>query len=144
MPTPGQLPALLMHQPHLHRRPQRRRRQQRPPPPRLQQRRRLYQDPPKRQGLAQHPRRAHNFHLSKAKLTTYSSMKNKPTAQSRPARRSPWLALVSPLRRLGENGYFNLRVLLGLLITLTGVFLALVGFGRFALPAASIAQTQTR
>ena len=55
----------------------------------------------------------------KKKLTTYSSMKNKPTAQS---------------------GFFNVRGLIGLLIALTGVIFVLLGFGTFAVPAASIKQ----
>src|SRR5204863_9766739 len=37
---------------------------------------------------------------------------------------------------------FTLLVLFGLLITLTGVILAVLGFGTFAVPAASVTQTQ--
>src|SRR6266567_9107951 len=48
-------------------------------------------------------------------------MKKKSASQSAPARRS-----------LGEGGFFNLRVLIGLFIVLAGVFLALVGFGTFS------------
>src|SRR6266704_3693180 len=43
-------------------------------------------------------------------------MKKKSTSQSAPARRS-----------LGEGGFFNLRVLIGLFVALAGVFLALCG-----------------
>src|SRR5436309_4642954 len=45
-------------------------------------------------------------------------MKKKSASQSAPARRS-----------LGEGGFFNLRVLIGLFIVVAGVFLALAGFG---------------
>ena len=39
----------------------------------------------------------------------------------------------TPARRsLGEGGFFNLRVLIGLLVVLAGVFLALLGFGTFS------------
>src|SRR5436189_3077606 len=51
-------------------------------------------------------------------------MKKKSTSQSAPARRS-----------LGEGGFFNLRVLIGLFIVLAGVFLALAGFGAFSAQA---------
>src|SRR5256884_1075779 len=51
-------------------------------------------------------------------------MKKKSTSQSAPARRS-----------LGEGGFFNLRVLIGLFIVLAGVFLALLGFGAFSAQA---------
>src|SRR5436309_9132569 len=51
-------------------------------------------------------------------------MKKTTTSQSAPARRS-----------LGEGGFFNLRLLIGLLIVLVGVFLALVGFGTFSAQA---------
>ena len=45
-------------------------------------------------------------------------MKEKSASQSAPARRS-----------LGEGGFFNLRVLVGLFIVLAGIFLALLGLG---------------
>jgi S-layer family protein len=45
-------------------------------------------------------------------------MKKKSTSQSAPAPRS-----------LGEGGFFNLRVLVGLFVFLSGVFLALLSFG---------------
>src|SRR5204863_4317603 len=48
-------------------------------------------------------------------------MKKKSASQSAPARRS-----------LGEGGFFNLRVLIGLFIVLAGVFLELAGFGTFS------------
>jgi hypothetical protein len=41
---------------------------------------------------------------------------------------------------LGEGGFFNLRVVIGLFVLLAGVFLALAGFGVFS--AASTAQAQ--
>jgi hypothetical protein len=48
-------------------------------------------------------------------------MKKKSTSSSAPARRS-----------LGEGGFFNLRVLIGLFIGLVGVLLALLGSGTFS------------
>src|SRR5438876_2273069 len=48
-------------------------------------------------------------------------MKKNSTDQSVPARRS-----------LGEGGFFNLRVLIGLFVVLAGVFLALFGMGAFS------------
>src|SRR5213594_1368179 len=51
-------------------------------------------------------------------------MKKTTASQSAPARRSP-----------GEGGFFNLRLLIGLFIALAGVFLALLGFGTFAVQA---------
>jgi len=48
-------------------------------------------------------------------------MKKKSASQSAPARRS-----------LGEGGFFNLRVLIGLFVVLAGVFLALFGMGAFS------------
>src|SRR5881296_3206256 len=56
-------------------------------------------------------------------------MKKKSASQSAPARRS-----------LGEGGFFNLRVLIGLFIVLAGVFLALIGLGTFSGLTASSAQ----
>ena len=35
-------------------------------------------------------------------------------------------------RKLGEGGFFNLRVLIGLFVVLAGVLLALLGFGTFS------------
>ena len=67
-------------------------------------------------------------------------MKKKRTAQSRPARNSPWLVVVFPRRRLGEGGFLNPRAVIALLIALTGVLLALLGFGTFAVSAANMKQ----
>nr|UXE45338.1 hypothetical protein Hi04_10k_c4637_00025 [uncultured bacterium] len=60
-------------------------------------------------------------------------MKKKLTAQSAPARRT-----------LGEGGFLNLRVLIGLFIVLTGVCLALAGVGAFSALTASMAQAQQK
>src|SRR5438034_9633396 len=60
-------------------------------------------------------------------------MKKKSASQSTPARRS-----------LGEGGFFNLRVLIGLSVILAGVFLALAGFGTFSAITASSAQAQQK
>jgi hypothetical protein len=51
-------------------------------------------------------------------------MKKNSTSQSAPAR-----------HHLGEGGFFNLRVLIGLFVILAGVFLALLGFGAFSAQA---------
>src|SRR5437667_8511906 len=51
-------------------------------------------------------------------------MKKLSTSQSAPVRRT-----------LGEAGFFNLRVLIGLFVILSGVFLALLGFGAFSAQA---------
>jgi len=51
-------------------------------------------------------------------------MKKHSTSQSAPARRT-----------LGEAGFFNLRVLIGLFVVLAGVLLALLGFGAFSAQA---------
>src|SRR5438876_5612866 len=60
-------------------------------------------------------------------------MKKKSASQSAPARRS-----------LGEGGFFNLRVLIGLFIVLAGVFLALAGLGTFSAITANSAQAQQK
>ena len=44
-------------------------------------------------------------------------------------------------KRTAQSAFFNLRVVIGLLITLTGVFLGLQGYGPFV-PAASITPAQ--
>src|SRR5216684_2553399 len=65
-------------------------------------------------------------------------MKKKSTSKSAPARRSPWLPVVprpAGRRRLGEGGFFNLRVSIGASVILTGVLLALAGFGVFSAQA---------
>jgi hypothetical protein len=46
-------------------------------------------------------------------------------------------------KRTVHSALFSLRVLIGLLIALTGAILALLGFGTLTVPTASIAQTQT-
>ena len=51
-------------------------------------------------------------------------MKKISTPQSAPVRRNP-----------GEAGFFNIRVLISLLVILAGVFLALLSFGAFSLQA---------
>ena len=60
-------------------------------------------------------------------------MKKKSASQSAPARRS-----------LGEGGFFNLRVLIGLLMALAGVLLALGGLGTFSGITANSAQAQQK
>jgi hypothetical protein len=45
-------------------------------------------------------------------------------------------------KRNAQSAYFNLRVLIALLVAVTGIILALVGFGAFAVRAASTTQTQ--
>src|SRR5436190_11441364 len=54
-------------------------------------------------------------------------MKKHSTSASAPARRN-----------LGEAGFFNVRVLIGLFVILAGVFLALLGFGAFSAQAPRI------
>jgi len=44
-------------------------------------------------------------------------------------------------KRTTQSTFFNLRLVIGLLIALTGVILALLGFGTFAVRAASMKQT---
>ena len=68
-------------------------------------------------------------------------MKKKSTSQlvrhslgeggSAPARRIPWPAVVSRRRRLGEGGFFNLRVLFASVFCLAGVLIALGGAGLY-------------
>src|SRR2546428_7476580 len=60
-------------------------------------------------------------------------MKKKSASQSAPARRS-----------LGEGGFFNLRVLIGLFVVLAGVFLALASLGTFSAIAASSPRAQKK
>ena len=66
-----------------------------------------------------------------AKATPLHPMKKKSTSQSAPARRSPWLAVVSRRRRLGESGFFNFRVLLASVFCLASSFIALGGAGLY-------------
>src|SRR6266513_6073183 len=51
-------------------------------------------------------------------------MKKNSTSQSAPARRT-----------IGEAGFFNVRVLIGLFVILAGIFFALLGFGAFSAQA---------
>src|SRR5262249_40501035 len=60
-------------------------------------------------------------------------MKKKSASQSAPARRN-----------LGEGGFFNLRVLIGLFILLAAVFLALASIGTFSAIAASSTRAQQK
>src|SRR5438552_12670924 len=60
-------------------------------------------------------------------------MKENSTSQSAPA-----------CRNLGNGGFPNLRVLIGLFIVLAGVFLALIGLGTFSWLTASSAQAQQK
>ena len=60
-------------------------------------------------------------------------MKKKSASQSAPARRN-----------LGEGGFFNVRVLIGLFASVTGVLLALAGFGTFSGISANSAQAQQK
>jgi hypothetical protein len=50
----------------------------------------------------------------------------------------------SALARLGEGGFFNIRVLIGLLMLISGIFLALTGLGTFSSLTASSAQAQQK
>src|ERR1700719_4271760 len=54
-------------------------------------------------------------------------MKTKPTSQSVPASRSSWLALVFARRRVGESGFFNVRVLIASVFCLAGISVVLGG-----------------
>lgn len=56
-------------------------------------------------------------------------MKKKSTSRSIPARRGPAIAGRRPV---GEGGFFNLRVLIGLCIVFVGACLALAGLGAFS------------
>src|SRR5437764_3633349 len=60
-------------------------------------------------------------------------MKENSTSQSAPA-----------CRNLGNGGFFNLRVLIGLFVVLAGVFLALIGLGTFSGLTASSAEAQQK
>src|SRR5881392_698673 len=68
-------------------------------------------------------------------------MKKKHTAQSAPARQS---ARASFRSSLGEGGFSNLRVLIGLLIVVAGVFLALLGSGASLPSGSSSAKAQQK
>jgi hypothetical protein len=71
-------------------------------------------------------------------------MNKKHTAQSAPARRSRLLRRSSCEGWIGEGGFFNLRVLIGLFIVVAGVGLALAGLGAFSALTASMAQAQQK
>src|SRR6266576_4356050 len=60
-------------------------------------------------------------------------MKKKSASQSAPARRN-----------LGEGGFLNLRVLIGLFVVLAGIFVALLASGVFSATAQSVIQTMTK
>ena len=59
-------------------------------------------------------------------------MKKKSASRSAPARRS-----------LGEGGFFNIRVLIGVFILLAGVLLALASSGVFSVAAQNVIQAMT-
>src|SRR6266446_1328007 len=75
-------------------------------------------------------------------------MKKHSTNQFATARRSPSLAIVFKRRRLGESGFFNLRLSIGLLTMTTGLSLALfvaTPFGRgAAAPTAGTGKAQQK
>ena len=73
-------------------------------------------------------------------------MKKKSTSQLRHELASTRKHSVSaPARRsLGEGGFFNLRVLIGVFIVLAGAFLTLLGLGVFSAITASSAQAQQK
>src|SRR5438046_8665558 len=66
-------------------------------------------------------------------------MKKKTTSQL--VHRSPWLAVVFTRGRLGEGGFFNLRVLIASVFCLAGVFIALAGAGLYLGPSKAQAQS---
>ncbi|HEV8417392.1 MAG TPA: sialidase family protein [Candidatus Udaeobacter sp.] len=69
-------------------------------------------------------------------------MKSKHTAQSAPARRSRLLRRSICEGWVGEAGFFNLRLLIGVFIVVAGVFVALAGLGAFSALTASMARAQ--
>jgi hypothetical protein len=75
-------------------------------------------------------------------------MKQQSTNQFATARRSPSLAMVFKQRRVGESGFLNLRVSIGLLTITTGLSLALfvaTPFGRgAAAPTAGTGKAQQK
>src|SRR5437762_4073689 len=67
------------------------------------------------------------------------------TASSRPLMKENSTSQSAPAcRNLGNGGFPNLRVLIGLFIVLAGVFLALIGLGTFSWLTASSAQAQQK
>src|SRR5438874_4051777 len=57
-------------------------------------------------------------------------MKKKSASQSPPARRSPWPVRSFMRRRLGEGGFFKLRVLVAVLLCFSAITLVLFAFGK--------------
>src|SRR5256886_10470787 len=57
-------------------------------------------------------------------------MKKKSASQLPPARRSPWPVRSFMRRRLGEGGFFKLRVLVALLLCFAAITLVLFAFGK--------------
>src|SRR6266581_9175742 len=54
--------------------------------------------------------------------------------------------LCAPMKKqfISRSAFFNPRVLIGFVLCSAGVFLALLGFGAFSAPAASMAQAQQK
>jgi hypothetical protein len=71
-------------------------------------------------------------------------MKKKSASRSAPARRSLSTLRSLGQRLVGQGGFFNPRVLIGLVVVLGGVFLALAGSGVFSAAAQSIIQGMTK
>src|SRR5437870_2432283 len=57
-------------------------------------------------------------------------MKKKPASQSPPVRPSPWPVRSFMRRRLGEGGFFKLRVLVAVLLCFSAITLVLFAFGK--------------
>src|SRR5438105_11378582 len=57
-------------------------------------------------------------------------MKKKPASQSPPVRPSPWPVRSFMRRRLGEGGFFKLRVLVAVLLCFAAITLVLFAFGK--------------
>src|SRR5207237_9736651 len=57
-------------------------------------------------------------------------MKKKPASQSPPVRPSPWPVRSFMRRRLGEGGFFKLRVLVAVLVCFSAITLVLFAFGK--------------
>ena len=67
----------------------------------------------------------------KKKSTSRLVRHNLGEGESAPARPSPWPAVVSRRRQLGEGGFFNLRVLIASVFCFAGIFIALGGAGLY-------------
>src|SRR6266481_10156956 len=65
-------------------------------------------------------------------------MKKKSASQSAPVRRSLSTRRSLARRLVGEGGFFNLRILIGLCIALAGISLALLGLDAFAANSAPV------